>query len=196
MYDNQPTRPFEGVRKALMVLTLVARMFEAPVVVFLHRPDSFGERYLGLQSGAALLLLFFWPAFCEPFHDPTPMFIYAGLYVIACMRIRLKTFARQRRGGPQPHSRYNGTPDLGRWFRRMEEVKVKCKVEPVLVFVLGALAGIFNGPLAGFLMLASLGLLISSGFAAGYEQRRVTDMNDAYLEQRNVADGFRDMRGE
>ena len=196
MYDNQPIRPFEGIRKAVMLLAFVARTFATSVEVFLHKPGSFGERYLGLQAGAALLLIFFWPVFCQPFHDPTPMFIYAGLFVIACMLIRLRTFARRQRGGPQPHSRYNGTPELMKRFRRMDEVKVKQIVEPWVVLLTGVAFLHFSPPLGGYLILATFGLMISNTFSAEYERRRVSDMNDAYLEQRNVAESFRDMRQE
>jgi len=194
MYDNQPTRPFEGVRKFLIVLRFAARTFATSVEVFLHKPGSFGERYLGLQALAALALIFFWPAFCEPHHDPRPMFIYAGLFFIACVLIRLRTFARQRRGGQQPHSRYNGTPELMKRFRRMDEGKVKRVVEPWVVFLTGAAFLHFSPPLGGYLMLATVGLLISNCFSAEYERRRVTGLNDAYLEQRAIAEGFRDAR--
>lgn len=78
----------------------------------------------------------------------------------------------------------------------MDEVKVKQIVEPFLTFAVGAVMLEFSPPLGGYLMIASAGLLISNGLAAEYERRRVSDMHDAYLEQRGVAERFRDMRGE
>jgi hypothetical protein len=196
MHDNQSGEPLEGYRRFLCGVAFVARAFAVSVEVFLHRADSFGERYLGLQAGAALLLIFFWPVFCEPHHDPTPMFIYAGAYALACVVIRARLQLRRKRGLPQPHTRYNGTPELLRRFKRLDEVKVKQTVEPFMTFAIGAVILNFSPPLGGYLMIASAGMLISNGLAAEYERRRVSDMHDAYLEQRGVAERFRDMRGE
>ncbi|TWT44392.1 MraY-like glycosyltransferase [Phycisphaerae bacterium RAS1] len=196
MHDNQSGGPLEGYRRFLGGIAFVARAFAVSVEVFLHRADSFGERYLGLQAGASLLLIFFWPVLCEPHHDPTPMICFAGLFVLSCMLVRVRVFLRRRRGGPQPHTRYSGTPDLVHRFKRLDEVKVKQTVEPFMTFAIGAVILNFSPPLGGYLMIASAGLLISNGLAAEYERRRVSDMHDAYLEQRGVAERFRDMRGE
>ncbi|TWT45295.1 hypothetical protein RAS1_17170 [Phycisphaerae bacterium RAS1] len=196
MNDNQSAGPLEGYRNFIGLISFVARAFAVSVEVFLHRADSFGERYLGLQAGAALLLIFFWPVFCEPHHDATPMIYFAGLFVLSCMLVRIRVFVRRRRGGPQPHARYSGTPELLHRFKRLDEVKVKQTVEPFLTFAIGAVMLNFSPPLGGYLMIASAGLLISNGQVAEYERRRVSDMHDAYLEQRGVAERFRDMRGE
>ncbi|MBE7508552.1 MAG: hypothetical protein HS101_20030 [Planctomycetia bacterium] len=196
MHDDQSAGPFDGLRRFLGGVAFVARAFEASVVVFLHEPGSFGERYLGLQAGVALLLIFFWPVLCEPHHDATPMLIYAGAYCLACVVIRARLQLRRKRGLPQPHTRYSGSPGLLRRFRRMDEVKAKQIVEPFLTFAVGAVMLNFSPPLGGYLMIASAGLMISNGLAAEYERRRVSDMHDAYLEQRGVAERFRDMRGE
>lgn len=196
MHDNQSGEPLEGYRRFLGGIAFVARAFAVSIEVFLHRADSFGERYLGLQAGAALLLIFFWPVFCERHHDPTPMLCFAGMFVLSCMLVRVRTFLRRRRGGPQPHTRYSGTPELVHRFKRLDEVKVKQTVEPFMTFAIGGVVLNFSPPLGGYLMIASAGLLISNGLAAEYERRRVSDMHDAYLEQRGVAERFRDMRGE
>lgn len=196
MHDNQSEGLFEGYRRFLGGIAFVARAFAVSVEVFLHRADTFGERYLGLQAGAALLLIFFWPVLCEPHHDATPMLCFAGLFVLSCMLVRVRVFLRRRRGGPQPHTRYSGTPELLQRFKRLDEVKAKQTVEPFLTFIVGAVMLNFSPPLGGYLMIASAGLLISNGLAAEYERRRVSDMHDSYLEQRGVAERFRDMRGE
>lgn len=196
MNDQQSAGPLDGFRKFMVLIAFVARAFAVSVEVIWHRADTFGERYLGLQAGAALLLIFFWPVLCEPHHDPAPMFCFAGLFVLSCMLVRVRVFLRRRRGGPQPHTRYSGTPELLQRFKRLDEGKVKQTVEPFLTFIVGAIMLNFSPPLGGYLMIASAGLLISNGLAAEYERRRVSDMHDAYLEQRGVAERFRDMRGE
>jgi hypothetical protein len=64
------------------------------------------------------------------------------------------------------------------------------------VFVTGIFTMSLSEPLGGYLMLASLGLLISTHLTVGYERRRAMDMNDAYIDQQNAVERFRRMRGE
>ncbi|HKQ49859.1 MAG TPA: hypothetical protein VJZ71_17430 [Phycisphaerae bacterium] len=197
MNQEQPKPdPRTGFRNFVSIFVFLARTFAVSVEVFLHRSETFGDRYLELQAAAALLLMFFWPAFCEPVHDPEPMLVFLGLYILACLAVRIEVFRRIRRGGPQPHSRYTGTPALMKFMRRTSEIKVKCAVEPLLTFALGGALLAASPPLGGYLMLASAGLLISTNLTANQERQRVRDMNDAYMEQRHVVDRFRDLRGD
>jgi hypothetical protein len=193
---NQDPRPDQqnGFRNFVSAVVFVARSLAVSVEVFVHKTDSFGERYLGLQAGAAMLLIFFWPVFCEPIHDPRPMLIFLLTYLAMCAAVRARLNLRARRGKPQPHTRYTGTPRLMRFTGRMDESKVKCTVEPAFVFLIGGVALTVSPPLGGYLMFASLGLLISNSLAEGCERQRTRDMHDAYLDQRRVVDRFRDLR--
>lgn len=197
MHQEQPRPdPQTGFRNFVSILVFIARTFAVSVEVFLHRSETFGERYLDLQAAAALLLIFFWPAFCGPMHDPLPMLIFLGLYLLACLTVRMAVHRRIRRGGPQPHSRYTGTPALMKRFRRTPEIKVKRVVEPIVVFLAGSVLLAFSPPLGGYLMIASAGLFISTSLAENYDRQRLRDLNDAYLEQSRVAERFRDEHGE
>lgn len=194
MYDHRQDNQPNGFRNFVSIVNFVARAFACAVEVFLHKPGTFGERYFGLQAGAALLLIFFWPAFCEPFHDFEPMLAFLGCFVCMVLAIRARIRLRGKRGEAQPHTRYSGTPWLMRFTGRMDEVKVKCMVEPFFTFLVGGLFCEANPPLGGFIMFASAGLLVSNGLAADYERRRAADMHDAYVDQRRVVDRFRDLR--
>lgn len=194
MHDNQPPDNRNGFRNFVGAVVFVARSMAVSVEVFLHRTESFGERYLSLQAGAALLAIFFWPAFCEPWHDPEPMLMFLLVYVAMCAAVRARLAIRRKRNLPQPHSRYTGTPRLMRFTGRMDEVKVKCMVEPLFTFAVGGVAMSVSPPLGGYLMFAALGLLISNNLAEGYGRERARNMNDAYLEQRRAVERFRDLR--
>ncbi len=194
MYEDRQDNQFTGFRNFVSIIVFVARAFACSVEVFLHNPGTFGSRYFGLQAGAAVLLIFFWPAFCEPHHDAEWMLCFLAWHLLFSMAIRYRTRLRPHRGEPEPHTRYSGTPRLMRFTGRMDEVKVKCMVEPLFTFLMGGLIGEVSPPVGGFLMVASAGLLVSNGLAADYERRRAADMHDAYLDQRRVVDRFRDLR--
>jgi hypothetical protein len=169
------------------------RALSASVEVFLHQPRSFGERYLGLQAGAAMLLLLLYPAFWQG-HDIEPLFVFLGAFVVMCACVGARVSERRRNGGPQPHTFYAGRPHLMRLAGRIDEAKVKSVIEPVLVLVVGGLIKNVNEPLGSYLLFAGVGLLISVNAMLAYERKRALDMHDAFMDQRNIAERFRDMR--
>ena len=194
MYENQRQDNRNGLRNGVGYVVFAARSLAVSVEVFLHRPDSFGERYLGLQAGAAMLAIFFWPVLCERGHDPGPLLIFLLTYVAMCATVKSRLAIRRKRNLAQPHSRYTGTPRLMRFMGRMDEAKVKCMVEPLFTFVVGCVVLSVSPPLGGYLMCAALGLSISNNLAERFERERATDMNDAYLDQRRSVERFRDLR--
>lgn len=194
MHENQPPENRNGFRNFVGAVAFAARSMAVSVELFLHRTDSFGERYLSLQAGAALLAIFFWPVFCEPWHDPEPMLMFLLAYVAMCAAVRSRLAIRRKRNLPQPHSRYTGTPRLMRFTGRMDEGKVKCTVEPLFTFAVGGAMLSVSPPLGGYLMVAALGLLISNNLGESYERERARNMNDAYLEQRRAVERFRELR--
>jgi hypothetical protein len=195
--DQQPKSPFhpDSIRRDIGFIALMLRLLAASVEVFLRHEGTFGERYLGGRALFAGLLIFFFPVFW-PDEDPRPMLVYFGLYLAACACIRVATVRRIKRGGPQPHSLYSGEPRLMRITGRISEVTIKGIVEPMLAFVVGALCLPVSEPLGVYLILTALGLLASVQLALGEERQRAIDMNDAYLDQRDAAERFREMQGK
>lgn len=172
---------------------LLCRALAVSVEVFLHRPQSFGDRYLGLQVGVALVLMFLFPAFWEG-HDPRPLHTFLALFFVMCLVARIASLARRVRGGLGEHSHYTGIPWLMRAFPRLRENTIKGIVEPVLVWIAGGMAAEINAPLGTYLLWAGTGLFISVQSAVMAERRRVVDMHDAYLEQRRVVEHWRSRR--
>lgn len=171
---------------------LVMRALACSVEVFLHRSSTFGERYLGAQAAIAALIMLFLPAFA-PAHDPTALWCFLGVYVLACASIRAGIVKRKLRGELGPHSFYTGTPVL---LGRLGETAVKRIVEPVVVWIASAVLAELDPLLAGYLAVAGFGLLLSVSLTAAAERKRMLDMHDAYVEQRRAAEDWRSMHRE
>ncbi len=175
---------------------LVVRAVAFSVEVFLHDPGSFGERYLRVRAVAAAIIIFFFPIFWDRHHNVVALMGFLLLFLIACGWIRLATAIRIRKGGWQPHSYYNGRPTILRYFKRLNEEMVKTKIEPFLTFLIGALLMPVSEPLGGYWLLASVALLASTCLTKEYERTRALNMNDAYLDQKHIAERFREFRGD
>ena len=171
---------------------LAMRSLACSVEVFLHRSSTFGERYLGAQAVVALVIMFIFPAF-DPQQDPTPLWLFACAFLVACTAIRGGIVRRRKRGELGPHTFYTGTPLL---LGKQKETAVKGVVEPVVVWIASAVAGEFSSLLSSYLALAGIGLLLSVSLTIAAERKRMLDMHDAYMEQRRAADDWRSMHRE
>src|SRR6185295_17133154 len=134
----------------LGVLHFACRSLAATAEVFLHKSRSFGERYLGLQAAAAVLVIFFSTAFWRG-ENFAPVLLFLLAYLVACGLARFGVMARVQADGVQVHTFYTGTPRIMRWMGRMSEETVKRIVEPMLVFTIGVLTLPASEPLGTFL---------------------------------------------
>lgn len=183
----------QGPAIAFGTIAFITRSMAATLEVFLHRSDTFGSRYFGFQSLAAVIILLLWPALCDPTHNPIPLNIFLVAYLFMVVVARVRSAVRVGRGEVHPHGRYSGLPRL-RFGGRISEVKIKCLAEPALIWIIGGLFLQFSPPLGGYLMVAGTGMFISNTMADASVQRRAQDMHDAYVDQRDVMDRFHDMR--
>lgn len=195
MMEQQP--PQGGMRQDWEIaggfVALAARSLAATVEVFLHKPGTFGERYAGIEVGLGFLIILLYPGFW-PGSDVTGLVWFMLAYLVMLAWIRMSTAAGLRRGGPRQHSFYSGAPRIMRLFPRMSEEKIKCGLEPLATAAAGFLLMEWSEPLGGYLVLAAVGLFVSTNLATAGQRRRLTDLNDAFIEQRGLAEKFRDMR--
>lgn len=164
------------------------------VEVFLRKPKTFGQRYAGMQVATGGMLLFLYPIFWWHGHNTDPIRVFLVLYITMLAWIRFQTFIRVRRGGPQPHTRFAGTPWIAsvRGIRRLKDETVRGILEPSLVILTGAVIAEINAPLGGYLIIAGFALLACSNSAIGERKQRAMRMHDAQIEQQAVAEQFRD----
>jgi len=192
--QQNPSGPIQ-VKAVLSWVAFICAALAVSMEVFLHRSRSFGTRYIGLQGAAALPIILvytmFWPG-----HDVSLVLDFLIAYVVMCFFARIGVIARIRQSGPREHSRYNGTPRLMRVMRRLSERTVKLAVEPILVFTVGTLILPTSEPLGFYFMLGAFGLLVSVYLSDGFDGQRAYDMHDAFLDQRQIVERFRSMRGD
>lgn len=193
MQPQQPNDPDLSFSRALGFALLLARALAVSVEVFLHRAGTFGERYLGLQAALAFVLMLIAPVLF-PMGDPGPLYLFCALYFMRCIVVRAATLKRRLSGAPLLHSYYNGTPALLPARSRVPEEKFKAAVEPLLVGVTGLALSEWNEPLGTYLLLAGLSLLVNACLSLRQEHERALDVNDAFLDQRRMADRWRGMR--
>jgi hypothetical protein len=191
--EPEPVASKKDFNNFLGVMTFVTRALAVTVEVFLRRSSTFGERYFGLQAAAGTVFILFWPVFWEG-HSAEPMLVFLALYWLALLTARMRTKARIRRGGPQPHSLYNGTPTLAKVWKRSSEHRIKTVIEPVYMGCFALCLATISVPLAAYLALAGMCAAASSGMSGALQHRRSMDLHDAFLEQRDTAEAFRRMR--
>ncbi len=191
--EPEPVASKKDFNNFLGVMTFVTRALAVTVEVFLRRSDSFGERFFGLQAAAGTVFILFWPVFWEG-HSAEPMIVFLALYWLALLTARIRTKARIRRGGPQPHTLYNGTPTLAKVWKRSSEHRIKTVIEPVYMACFALCLATISVPLAAYLALAGMCAAASSGMSGALQHRRSMDLHDAFLEQSDVARSFRRMR--
>jgi hypothetical protein len=177
----------------LNVLNFVIETWATSVQVFLH--VRFGERYFGLQAAAVLLLIPFYMT-CWPHDDLRLMTLYLPAYLVMCGVARLDMLSRRRRGDVPAHSRYSGCPVFTKWFGRMSEVTVKTVMEPAILFIIAAMVRSDNRPLGTYLMIGAVCMAVQGQLGLAWMRMRATDMHDSVIEQQEIANQFRGMRGD
>lgn len=193
MQHDQQQNGSQRIGKTANWFMLVCRALAVTVEVFLHRPATFGERYLGVQVPMAMAILMCFPILL-PAHDPTPLMVYFGAFLVMCAVIRGASVKRRLRGEPQPHSYYSGEPRVMRRKRGTSEIRVKAVQEPLVVWIAAFCMQSFSEVLALYLVAAGAGLLICVNAARTQERSRALDTNDALIDQRRVAEQWRGMR--
>jgi hypothetical protein len=121
------------------------------------------------------------------------MAVFAGLYGILWLIACINALIRRWRKMERVHSRYGGRPHLCRLLPGWQEIHVKM-VEAVLVLGIGFAIHLLNRPLGDYLMLAGVFVLVRGYCVASALRERAVELNDAVIEQREIAEHFRQMQ--
>lgn len=189
MRNNLPNSS-DGAKNGAGILAFIVECFAITVILFLRR--RFGQRYVGIQAVAGILLILFFCGLC-PRYDARPMMLFLIAYIKAFFYARSGVLYRGWRGNTE-HSRYNGWPWLMCIFRSFRETTVKQFIEPPLVLVTGCLFCKLSEPLGAYLIIAAICLFASTSISNAWNRHRLLELNDAVIEQRQLAERFREIQ--
>ena len=122
------------------------------------------------------------------------LFLLAFLFM--CVKTRIAITLSRTNGEPPVHSRYCGYPRLMKFLPWASELTVKKYIEPLAAILAGYLTLPFSQPLGLYWMIGGICIASFTSSAEAWERKRATDMHDAVIEQQQIADRFRSMRGE
>jgi hypothetical protein len=168
----------------------VGRSLALSVEVFLHR--GFGSAYVGCGP-VAFLIMFLFVQFFYPDQDVRPLAVFAGVYGVLWLIAAINALIRWWRGIHNTHSRYNGIPHLRAALPTWKETNVK-HLEALMVILLGFGIHHLSRPLGGYLILAGAFVLLRGWSLASMMRQRAVELNDAVIEQKEVAEQFGQMQ--
>lgn len=168
---------------------LILHGFATSVTPFMR--TDFGKEAFGINSFVALLLMIGFGSF----GNSHAMWVFLLLWILAVLRQRV-TQMLNRKKGLICHSRYQGYPWLAfKLFPRIKDEGNAKGAEAFFVMSLGALLGYCLDPALGwFLVMGGIGALCIEAFAVEVTKRRLQSMRDAEIEQRDLAERFRNGR--
>ena len=171
---------------ALLVMNSVASTLE----VFLHRPGTFGQRYLGWRTlGGGIVMAVYaaaWP-------DGQGALVFVMLTCFLCLGalVGCLGWARRLAGKDGGHSYYSGEPHLLRLMPRLGEKNIKRFIEPAGTVIAGYAIAKLDQALGSYLMLAGASLFSAVNFATKVRRTRALNQRDAFFEQQIVNDEAR-----
>lgn len=174
-------------------LGFVFRAWATSVEVLLHK--RVGDRYLGVQAAAVLLLI---PIYCLfwPGYDLQPMMGFLVVYLCGVAIARSDVLSRKR-NEVRIHSFYSGFPRCMNGKTKMTEVQCKRFFEPLYTASIGlGLYALGEQPLGVYLMIAGACMFITVSMSLMEFEQRAAAMNDQVIEQELLAERFREMRGD
>lgn len=184
--------PIEDAKRAFSLLVFASQVLGHPVEVFLR--TRFGSQYFGVAALVAFFTVPMWMVFF-PTESPLGISIFWVLYILMQLRARIES-GRLKAKGEVIHSRYNGWPRLAKAFKSMPESKIKAAIEPLAVFLTALAVMEGSVPLGSYLIAASFALAFNHALLDAVEKARVRELNDSLIEQQQLAERFRAMRGE
>ena len=184
-------RPNPDSRFVAEVVEGVGRSLALSVEVFLHR--GFGSGYVGCGPLAFLIMLGFAQFYSD--QDMRPLGVFACFYGVLWLIATINVLIRWWRGNRNIHSRYNGRPHIWGLLPSWKEMNVK-HVESLFVILLGYGIHLLNRPLGTYLMVAGVFVFLRGCSVASMKRQRAVELNDSVIEQKEVAEQFRQMQQE
>lgn len=190
--NQQPTDSGWDFKGSMNLLLFVCRAFATSAEVFLHRAP--GDRYLGWNAAAVLLLVPLFGAFWQGY-DVRLLMGFLPAYMVMCIVARVQALQCRRRG-ERCHSFYTGWPRLMGPKSKLNEIRVKRFDEPLVTLLAGWVIRQADAPLGTYLMICGISLFVTVNLSLTLQQLQALNMHDSVIDQEQVAQRFREMRGQ
>jgi len=175
-----------SMKDSFNIFNLACNSLGACVVPFLR--TGFGKEYPGVAALFGLIIMVLYAGFARV----PEMFPYIGMWLVAVILQRAKTFDLARKG-VVVHSRYWGYPKLALMvpFVRKEGT-ARGIIEPLLCsFIGGALASWWSPGVGGFVIVAGWANAFAGAIVVELDRKKLQAMRDAEIEQRYLAARYR-----
>ena len=190
MHLAMATEPGKLIATVLMLVHFVLSWYVMSIVVLLRR--NFGERYLSwVNIGFGLLAISLMSGFGNIVLSPANVHISHtigiayNIVVLASLYHRWVIW-RRNKSGLMWHSYFSGYS----WIQipGISAETVQKWIEPILLLVLGSIAGHLHEPtLRLWLMVSGVAMLAHEQVAYFLQRQMILDMQDGIIEQRNWA---------
>lgn len=173
-------------RESLNWLKFLADAHAACLVPFFR--TRFGTEGIGVSGLAAFVLILAYAGFARA----PEMLTYFWAWLFAVVVQRCRTW-RLVLSGWQEHSRYTGWPWLAMQLPFVRgELVAKGVGEPALCLVVGTLLCSISDALGQFVMVGFLSIGIGTAIDIQADRMRLRRMRDAAIEQRQLAQWYRE----
>jgi hypothetical protein len=184
--QQQREEPGNGSMKdSFNIFDVACTSLGSCVVVFLR--TGFGKEYPGVAGLVGLIIMVLYGSLARV----PEMFPYIGVWLVAVILQRVKTFELARKG-VVVHSRYWGYPKLAFMvpFVRKERTARAC-VEPMLCCVIGGALTYWSPGVGAFVIVAGWANAIAGAIVVEVDRKKLQAMRDAEIEQRYLAGRYR-----
>src|ERR1700690_815275 len=193
MQQQQSESPFPSMKTAAGLMMFVTRIFCLPVTVLLHK--GYGSRFLGWSGLFALLPFFLIGTLCSS-SNAVPLTCLMWLYIFRCLGGKAwNTYQLIQKRMPTTHSRYAGKPLIAYLLPTWSEDALLW-LEPLGIFILGQIIFWLSRPLGYYLCWAAIGAAGWRCLTKVYAMNRLLDTNDAAVEQKVLAEKFRELQNQ
>jgi len=186
--NQQPQNDRHEMQGAFNLVFLLLSGHASCLTPFLRK--DFGKEAMTRSGIVAFLLLIAWGSFA----NSAGMWLLLQLWLVAMLLQRLKGIQNRRRG-VVVHSRYSGYPWLSwKLFPWMKDETTARGADGILCIGLGlALAQVDPG-VGWFIGVGGLSLMFCEALIVDIRKKRLEAMGDAEIEQRDLADHYRNGR--
>jgi hypothetical protein len=186
--NQQPQNDKQEMQGAFNLGTFLLNGHATCLTPFIR--TAFGKEAIGFNGLAAFFIILLYGGLTNSY----PMFIFLCVWMLAVLRQRIKQFQNWK-NGVVTHSRYNGFSWLAfRLFPRIKDDATARGADGFICMTVGGLLTYVDPALGGFIGVGGISLLLVEALIGELRKKRLQAMRDAEIEQRDLAEHYRNGR--